>query len=327
MSQQGVIVTGCAGFIGYHVANRLLNEGIQVVGIDNLSSYYDVNLKKARLQKLIDNERFTFVQGSIEDRSIVNSLFTTAVSVETVIHLAAQAGVRQSIEQPESYIGSNITGFLNILEASRSYGVSHLMYASSSSVYGANDKIPYSTEDSTDEPMSFYAVTKKTNELMAFTYNHLYGLRTTGLRFFTVYGPWGRPDMALFRFTEAILAGKPIDIYHNGQHRRDFTYIDDIVEGVLRVMRQLNYGGGSASCDILNIGSGSPILLLDFIEIIERIIGKQAVRNFLPLQAGDLSTTYADMDDFSRVFNWKPATSIEQGIEHFVKWYKSYYHS
>jgi UDP-glucuronate 4-epimerase len=325
-NNESVVVTGCAGFIGYHVAARLLSAGIAVIGIDNLSTYYDVNLKRARLQKLLVFESFTFIEGSIEDRSIVNSLFSTSATIETVIHLAAQAGVRLSIEQPESYISSNITGFLNILEASKSNGVSHLMYASSSSVYGANKKIPYSTGDSTDQPMSFYAVTKKTNELMAATYSHLYGLRTTGLRFFTVYGPWGRPDMALFRFTQAILAGKPLDIYHNGQHRRDFTYIDDIVDGVLRVMQQSQIVSNHSNYNIHNIGSGRPILLLDFIEILERIIGKQAIRNLLPLQAGDVTTTYADMDEFSATFDWKPAVSIEQGIQHFVTWYKSYYH-
>lgn len=324
-NRESVVVTGCAGFIGYHIAARLLREGIAVIGIDNISPYYDVNLKRARLEKLMNFERFTFVKGSIEDRSIVNSLFSTSATIATVIHLAAQAGVRLSIEQPESYIGSNIAGFLNMLEACRSNDVSHLIYASSSSVYGANEKIPYSTEDSTDQPISFYAVTKKTNELMAATYSHLYGLRTTGLRFFTVYGPWGRPDMALFRFTQAILSGKPIDIYHNGQHRRDFTYIDDIVSGVLSVMRQSYIVSSHSNYNIHNLGSGRPILLLDFVEILERIIGKQAVRNFLPLQAGDLTTTYADMHEFSISFDWKPATSIEQGIQYFVTWYKSYY--
>jgi UDP-glucuronate 4-epimerase len=321
-NNESVVVTGCAGFIGYHVTARLLSEGVAVVGIDNMSPYYDVTLKQSRLQQLTHFDRFTFVEGSIEDRSIIDSVFQTSSPITTIVHLAAQAGVRQSIDHPKSYISTNINGFLNILEACRSNSVPHLVYASSSSVYGANAKTPYSTNHSTDDPISFYAVTKKTNELMAASFCHLYGLRTTGLRLFTVYGPWGRPDMALFRFTEAILEGKPIDIYHNGLHQRDFTYIDDVVDGVLKVTKQ---SIAAASHSIYNIGSGRPILLLDFIRILEQIIGRQAIKNFLPLQAGDLPSTYADIEEFSTIFDWKPAINLQQGIENFVSWYKSYY--
>lgn len=331
-----ILVTGAAGFIGFHLTKRLLNEGAQVVGFDNLNDYYDVNLKYARLKQLEDDERFTFVKGDLADRQAIADLFATH-QFDIVVNLAAQAGVRYSLQNPYVYIDSNISGFINILEGCRHNNVKHLVYASSSSVYGANTKMPFSVHHNVDHPVSLYAATKKANELMAHTYSHLYGLPTTGLRFFTVYGPWGRPDMALFLFTKAILEGKPIDVFNNGKMQRDFTYIDDIIEGVYRVMHKLpepnlewngdtpDPGTSRAPYKIYNIGNNNPVELMHFIETIEKCLGKTAEKNFLPIQAGDVPATYADVDDLMRDVGFKPATSVEEGIGRFVEWYREYY--
>ena len=329
-----ILVTGAAGFIGFHLTKRLLNEGAQVVGFDNVNDYYDVNLKYARLKQL-EHERFTFVKGDLADRQAIADLFSTH-SFDIVVNLAAQAGVRYSLQNPYVYIDSNISGFINILEGCRHNNVKHLVYASSSSVYGANTKMPFSIPHNVDHPVSLYAATKKANELMAHTYSHLYGLPTTGLRFFTVYGPWGRPDMALFLFTKAILEGKPIDVFNNGKMQRDFTYIDDIIEGVYRVMHKLpepNFdwsgdtpdpGTSRAPYKIYNIGNNNPVELMHFIETIEKCLGKTAEKNFLPIQAGDVPATYADVDDLMRDVGFKPATSVEEGIGRFVEWYRKF---
>lgn len=331
-----ILVTGAAGFIGFHLTRRLLNEGAQVVGFDNLNDYYDVNLKHARLKQL-ENERFTFVKGDLADRQAIADLFASH-SFDIVVNLAAQAGVRYSLQNPYVYIDSNISGFINILEGCRHNNVKHLVYASSSSVYGANTKMPFSVHDNVDHPVSLYAATKKANELMAHTYSHLYGLPTTGLRFFTVYGPWGRPDMALFLFTKAILEGRPIDVFNNGRMQRDFTYIDDIIEGVYRVMHKLpepnptwsgdtpDPGTSRAPYKIYNIGNNNPVELMHFIEVLEKSLGKKAEKNFLPIQAGDVPATYADVDDLMKDVGFKPATSVEDGISKFVGWYRSYFH-
>ncbi len=330
------LVTGAAGFIGFHVAKRLLGRGDNVVGLDNLNDYYDVTLKKDRLAQLGNQGNFTFVKLDLADREGMESLFADN-KFERVVHLAAQAGVRYSMENPHAYIDSNLLGFTNILEGCRHHKVEHLVYASSSSVYGANTVMPFSVHHNVDHPLSLYAATKKANELMAHTYSHLYGLPTTGLRFFTVYGPWGRPDMALFVFTRAILADKPIDVFNYGNHRRDFTYIDDIVEGVIRTLDhtarpnlewdsgKTDPGTSKAPWRIYNIGSNKPVELMVYIETLEKYLGKQAKKNLLPLQPGDVPDTYADVDDLIKDVDYKPTTSVDDGIAHFVKWYKSYY--
>lgn len=331
-----ILVTGAAGFIGFFLARRLLQAGWEVVGIDNLNSYYDPGLKKARLALLADHPAFTFVHGDLADRELIAALFVTH-GFEAVVNLAAQAGVRYSLENPHSYVDSNVVGFVNLLEGCRHSGVRHLVFASSSSVYGGNISTPFSVHDQVDHPVSLYAATKKANELMAHCYSHLYGLPATGLRFFTVYGPWGRPDMAYFLFTKAILANEPIQVFNNGRMKRDFTYIDDIVEGVVRVIEtppvpkpdwdKANPDPASswAPFQIYNIGNNQQEELLHFIEVLEGLLGKRAVKNFLPMQAGDVVETYANIDELARDMNFRPATTIEVGLEHFVKWYRDYY--
>lgn len=331
-----VVVTGVAGFIGFHVARRLLARGDSVVGLDNLNAYYDVRLKEDRLAQLTNRPQFTFHHLDLADQSGMMALFTQQTP-ERVVHLAAQAGVRYSLTNPHAYVESNLAGFMNLLEACRATHVVHLVYASSSSVYGANTKLPFSVHDNVDHPVSLYAASKKANELMAHTYSHLYNLPTTGLRFFTVYGPWGRPDMALFLFTEAILAGEPINVFNHGKMRRDFTYIDDIVEGVVRVLDHLPHsnpdwtgrtpdpGTSRAPYRIYNIGNNQPVALLDFITTLEQCLGRTAEKRFLPLQAGDVPETYADVDDLMRDVGFRPATPLSTGIARFVEWYRSYY--
>lgn len=327
---QKILVTGCAGFIGFHLSKRLLSDGFSVIGMDNLNDYYDVALKQARLDLLVTDEKFSFTRASLEDQTIINQLFSEH-EPSIVVHLAAQAGVRYSLENPHAYIQSNIVGFMNILEACRHYQIEHLLYASSSSVYGANTNMPFSVEDYVDHPVSLYAATKKANELMAHTYSYLYGLPTTGLRFFTVYGPWGRPDMALFTFTQAILAGEPINIFNSGNMKRDFTYIDDIVEGITRLIPQKPASivsekhTSQAPYKVYNIGNNQPVELMKFISVLEDKLGKKAVKNFLPMQPGDVPETFADIDDLMEDVGFKPATTIEQGIKKFVNWYKDYY--
>jgi len=330
------LVTGAAGFIGMHVSAALLDRGDDVVGLDNLNSYYTVQLKRDRLTQLRQKARFTFQELDLADRERLPQLFTSE-KFDVVINLAAQAGVRYSLTNPHVYVDSNIVGYVNVLEACRHSGVKHLVYASSSSVYGANATMPFSIHHNVDHPLSLYAATKKANELMAHTYSHLYSLPTTGLRFFTVYGPWGRPDMALWLFTRAILNGEPIDVFNNGQMRRDFTYIDDIVQGVIRIADQIPTGDPAwsgtdpdpaTSCGpyrIYNIGNNQPIELLHLIETLERAIGKNAVKNFLPLQPGDVLATYADVDDLIRDVGFRPTTAIEQGVQRFVEWYRRYH--
>jgi UDP-glucuronate 4-epimerase len=331
-----ILVTGAAGFIGFHLAKRLLEQGGEVVGLDNLNDYYDVSLKHARLKLLEECPGFRFVKLDLSDREGMAGLFREE-RFDAVVSLAAQAGVRYSLVNPHAYTESNITGFLNVLEGCRHNGVGHLVYASSSSVYGANTAMPFSVHHNVDHPVSLYAATKKANELMAHTYASLYGLPCTGLRFFTVYGPWGRPDMALFLFTKAILEGSPIDVFNYGKMQRDFTYIDDIVEGVCRVIERPPAGdpawsGGSpdpgtsfAPYRIYNLGNNNPVELLRFIEVLEQALGRQANKNLLPLQAGDVPVTYADVDDLMREVGFRPATSIEDGIGRFVAWYRAYY--
>ncbi|AJY68479.1 NAD-dependent epimerase [Geobacter sulfurreducens] len=331
-----ILVTGAAGFIGFHLTKRLLDRGDRVVGFDNLNDYYDVNLKLDRLRQLEGREGFSFVRASLADRPVLADLFA-GQRFDVVVNLAAQAGVRYSITNPHAYVDSNLVGFINILEGCRHHGVKHLVYASSSSVYGANTAMPFSIHHNVDHPVSLYAATKKANELMAHTYSSLYGLPTTGLRFFTVYGPWGRPDMALFLFTKAILEGRPIDVYNFGKMQRDFTYVDDIVEGVTRVMDRTpepnpawsgarpDPGTSYAPYRIYNIGNNNPVELLAFIEAIEQNLGITAQKNLLPLQAGDVPATYADVDDLMNDVGFKPATPIGEGIERFVEWYRGYY--
>lgn len=330
------LVTGAAGFIGYHVAERLLARGDSVVGFDNLNPYYDVTLKEARLARLTPKENFEFIRADLAYRPAVERCFTES-KPSVVIHLAAQAGVRYSITNPHAYIDSNLLGFINILEGCRHHGVKHLVYASSSSVYGSNKKVPFSEHDNVDHPISLYAATKKANELMAHTYSHLYGLPTTGLRFFTVYGPWGRPDMALFLFTKAILAGNPIDVFNNGDMERDFTYIDDIVEGVLRSAALIpkgvpagSYTGtdpavSTAPYRIYNIGNNNPERLERLIEVLEKKLGRRAERRLLPMQPGDVPRTAADVADLSRDTGFAPSTPIEEGVRRFVDWYLAFY--
>ena len=331
-----ILVTGTAGFIGNSLAIKLLERGDEVIGIDNLNDYYDVSLKQARLARIADHPNFTDLRISLEDRAAIARAFAE-YKPQRVVNLAAQAGVRYSIEHPETYIDSNLVGFLHILEGCRHHGVEHLVYASSSSVYGANTTMPFSVHHNVDHPMSLYAATKKANELMAHTYSSLYQLPTTGLRFFTVYGPWGRPDMALFKFTKNILEGKAIDVFNNGNHRRDFTYIDDIVEGVIRTLDKLpapnpDWNGDApdsatsyAPYRIYNIGNNQPVELMRYIEVLEQCLGKQAEKNMLPLQQGDVPATYADIDDLMRDVGFKPNTPIEKGIDNFVRWYREYY--
>jgi len=330
------LVTGAAGFIGFFVSRYLLNRGEEVIGIDNLNDYYDVELKKARLAHLNNQENFQFHQLNLIDRQQITDLFTET-QPEKVIHLAAQAGVRYSLTNPYSYVDSNVTGFLNILEGCRHFQVKHLVFASSSSVYGANTKMPFSVHDNVDHPVSLYAATKKANELMAHSYSHLYRIPTTGLRFFTVYGPWGRPDMALFLFTQAILAGRPINVFNSGKMRRDFTYIDDMTEGIVRVLDKIpdvnpNWSGdrpdpssSSAPYKIYNIGNNRPVELGYFIEVLESCLGIKAQKNMLPLQPGDVLETYADITDLEQDVGFRPKTPIEVGIQQFVDWYRAYY--
>jgi UDP-glucuronate 4-epimerase len=331
-----ILVTGSAGFIGAALTLRLLERGDAVVGYDNLNDYYDVNLKRARLARLQAYPSFTEVRANLEDRATLTETVAQH-QPRRVVNLAAQAGVRYSIQNPHAYVDSNLVGFVNLLEACRHHGVEHLVYASTSSVYGANTRMPFSVHDNVDHPVSLYAATKKANELMAHTYSHLYGLPTTGLRFFTVYGPWGRPDMALFLFTRAILAGEPINVFNYGQHRRDFTYIDDIVEGVVRVLDQVaapnpDWSGDTpdsatslAPYRLYNIGSHRPVELLRYIEVLEDCLGRKATRNLLPMQLGDVPDTYADVEALVADVGYQPATPIEEGIARFVAWYREYY--
>ena len=331
-----ILVTGAAGFIGFHVAMRLLKRGDQVLGVDNLSDYYDIRLKEDRLAQLQPFSDFQFQRIDLADRKAVADLFANH-AIQRVVHLAAQAGVRYSLTNPHAYGESNFSGFLNILEGCRHSKVTHLVFASSSSVYGGNTRMPFSVSQNVDHPLSLYAASKKANELMAHTYAHLYGLPSTGLRFFTVYGPWGRPDMALFLFTKAIFDGKPIDVFNFGKMRRDFTYIDDIVEGVVRVLDQParantewsgdcpDPGSSSAPYRIYNIGNHRSVELVRFIEVLEHAIGKKAERRLLPLQPGDVPATYADIDALARDVGFQPSTPIEVGIPRFVEWYRKYY--
>jgi UDP-glucuronate 4-epimerase len=331
-----ILVTGAAGFIGFHVAKRLLDRGETVIGLDNLNDYYDVRLKEARLAQLTPHERFRFVKLDLANRQGIHDLFTD-VPIRRVVHLAAQAGVRYSLVNPYAYTESNIEGFLNILEGCRHASIEHLVYASSSSVYGGNTQMPFSIHDNVDHPVSLYAATKKANELMAHCYAHLYRIPCTGLRFFTVYGPWGRPDMALFIFTKAILEGTPIEVFNHGKMQRDFTYIDDIVEGVIRTLdrsatpnpswsgERPDPGTSSAPARIYNIGNHQPAELMRFIEVLEQALGRKAEKKLMPLQPGDVPATYADIDDLSRDVGFTPATPIEEGIPRFVKWYREFY--
>ncbi|QGH63493.1 NAD-dependent epimerase [Serratia proteamaculans] len=330
------LVTGAAGFIGYHTAERLLAAGHQVVGIDNLNDYYDVGLKMARLELLADKPAFRFIKLDLADREGMAQLFAEH-KFQRVIHLGAQAGVRYSLENPLAYADSNLIGHLNVLEGCRHNKVEHLLYASSSSVYGLNRKLPFATEDSVDHPISLYAATKKANELMSHSYSHLYGLPTTGLRFFTVYGPWGRPDMALFKFTKAILAGESIDVYNHGEMHRDFTYIDDIAEAIVRLqaiipqpnaawtVEQGSPASSSAPYHVYNIGNSNPVKLMEYISALEQALGIEARKNMLPMQPGDVLDTSADTAELYRVIGFKPETGVEEGVKRFVEWYKSFY--
>lgn len=331
-----ILVTGAAGFIGSKLSERLLARGDDVLGYDNLNAYYDPALKEARLARLQPLPGFRFVRGNLEDRPALEAAFD-GFAPERVVNLAAQAGVRYSLENPQAYVDSNITGFVNVLEACRHRGIGHLVYASSSSVYGANRKLPFAVEDSVDHPVSLYAASKKANELMAHTYSHLFGLPTTGLRFFTVYGPWGRPDMALFLFTRNILAGKPIEVFNHGRHTRDFTYIDDIVEGVIRTLDRPpgadpshdpmapSPATSSAPFRVYNIGNHQPVQLLDYIDTLERCLGRKAEKILLPLQPGDVPDTCADVSALMRDTGYRPDTPVATGIARFVEWYRAFY--
>lgn len=333
-----VLVTGAAGFIGFHLSSRLLSQGHEVVGLDNLNDYYDVSLKQARLKQLEGHSNFRLVKADLADRTKMEEVFRND-QYERVFHLAAQAGVRYSLTNPHVYIESNLVGFLHILEGCRHAQVPHLIYASSSSVYGANTQMPFSVHDRVDHPVSLYAATKKANELMAHTYSHLYRIPTTGLRFFTVYGPWGRPDMALFLFSKAILTGKPIELFNFGKMERDFTYIDDIIEGVVRVGEKIpapdpNWSSrnpdpatSSAPYRIFNIGNNNPVALLKLLDTLEQCLGKKGERRLVPIQPGDVPATYADVDDLMKEVGFKPATPIEEGVRRFVDWYRGYYRS
>ena len=331
-----VLVTGAAGFIGSHLSERLLARGDEVLGYDNLNAYYDPALKEARLARLMPQDGFSFVRASLEDRAALEAAFDD-FRPQRVVNLAAQAGVRYSLENPHAYIESNIVGFLNILEACRHRGIEHLVYASSSSVYGANRKLPFAVEDSVDHPVSLYAASKKANELMAHTYSHLFGLPTTGLRFFTVYGPWGRPDMALFLFTKKILAGEPIDVFNHGHHTRDFTYVDDIVEGVIRTLDRVpgpdpaydplapTPASSLAPYRVYNIGNHQPVQLVRYLEVLEDCLGRKAEKRLLPMQPGDVPDTEADVEALRRDTGYSPATPIETGVRRFVEWYRAFY--
>jgi UDP-glucuronate 4-epimerase len=329
-----ILVTGAAGFIGFHLSQRLLKEGFKVTGLDNLNDYYDVTLKHGRLEQLGIHRRedgetssdhdFTFRKGELSDRVFMDELFKKG-NFDVVVNLAAQAGVRYSLENPHAYIESNIDGFLNILEGCRHNKVEHLVYASSSSVYGSNKEMPFKTSDRVDNPVSLYAATKKSNELMAHTYSHLYGIPATGLRFFTVYGPWGRPDMALFIFTKAIVEDKPIQVFNHGEMQRDFTYIDDIVESITRLIPKTPSGGNGAPHNLFNIGHNSPVKLMDFISEIEKNLGKEAEKKMMPIQPGDVPATWADVSDLFDMIDYKPRVGIEEGVRKFVEWYRSYY--
>jgi len=331
-----ILITGAAGFIGSALSERLLERGDEVIGIDNLNAYYDVRLKHARLARLKSRANFVFLRASIENREAITKAFRQHRPAR-VVNLAAQAGVRYSLENPYAYVESNLVGFINILEACRHHGVQSLVYASSSSVYGSNRKLPFSVRDSVDHPVSLYAATKKANELMAHTYSHLFRLPTTGLRFFTVYGPWGRPDMALFLFTRKILAGEPIDVFNHGRHTRDFTYIDDIVEGIVRTIDRVpgadssfdphapEPGTSSAPYRVYNIGNQRQVKLERYIEIIEQCLGKKALKNLLPMQPGDVPDTWADVSELTRDTGYAPSTPVEVGIERFIEWYRMYY--
>lgn len=332
-----VLVTGTAGFIGSHVAMRLLERGDEVIGFDSLSDYYDVNLKKARLARFMGHPNYTHIQSDLADRDAVETAFATH-KPQRVINLAAQAGVRYAAENPHVYVSSNVTGFLHILESCRHHGVEHLVFASTSSVYGANTKMPFSEHQPTEHPLTLYAATKKANEMMAHSYAHLYGIPATGLRFFTVYGPWGRPDMALFLFTKAILAGQPIQVFNHGHHKRSFTYVDDIVEGVLRTLdavpgKNADWNGrapdpassGVAPYRIYNIGNEQPVQLLSYIQVLEQCLGRKAQMELLPLQAGDVPDTEADVSELIAAVNYRPTVSVEHGVSQFVQWYQSYY--
>ncbi len=324
-----ILVTGAAGFIGFHLSQQLLANGETVIGIDNLNDYYDVSLKQARLEQLFSHKNFQFFQLDLANRSKLDELFANC-KPDVVIHLAAQAGVRYSITHPHAYVDSNLVGFTNILEGCRHAEVQHFVYASSSSVYGANTKIPFAVGDRVDHPVSLYAATKKANELMAYTYSHLYQIPTTGLRFFTVYGPWGRPDMAYFSFTKSILSGKPIKVFNYGKMRRDFTYIDDIIEGIIRVTYKIPQSNliaekKSAPYKIYNIGNNQPVNLVDFIETLEKHLGIKAQKELLPMQPGDVPETYADIEDLMKDTGFKPKVSLDVGLKHFVDWYRSYY--
>lgn len=348
-----ILVTGTAGFIGLHLVNQLINRGDEVVGLDAINDYYDVRLKYGRLEftgiakediaynKMVQSSKFLnyrFIQLNLEDRENINKLFETE-KFDRVCNLAAQAGVRYSLTNPHAYVESNIVGFVNLLEACRHFAIQHFVYASSSSVYGLNEKQPFSTDQNVDHPISLYAASKKSNELMAHTYSHLFNMPTTGLRFFTVYGPWGRPDMALFLFTKAIYEGKPIDVFNHGKMERDFTYVADIVDGVVRVIdnppaEDTSWNGlnsdpskSKAPYKIYNIGNSRPVRLMDFIEALEKAIGKTATKNFLPLQQGDVLSTWADVSDLTKDLGYKPHTTVEEGIGHFVSWYRAFYKS
>lgn len=331
-----ILVTGAAGFIGAATAHHLLDRGDEVVGLDNLNAYYDPSLKQARLARLEARKGFRFVKLSLEDRAGMEALFSRE-RFPRVVHLAAQAGVRYAAENPHSYVDSNLVGTLHVLEGCRHHGCGHLVYASTSSVYGGNTRMPFSVHDNVDHPLSLYAATKKANELMAHSYSHLFGLPTTGLRFFTVYGPWGRPDMALFKFTRAILEGKPIEVFNYGRHRRDFTYVDDIVAGVVRALDKPaapapafdpetpDPASSSAPWRIYNIGCSSPVDLMVYIETLEKCLGRTAEKTMLPLQPGDVPDTWADVEDLARDVGYRPATTVQEGVARFVEWYRSYY--
>ncbi|MGH8564937.1 MAG: NAD-dependent epimerase [Gammaproteobacteria bacterium] len=331
-----ILVTGAAGFIGAASSISLLERGDEVIGLDNLNDYYEVSLKEARMARLYGHPRFRFLRVDVSDRAAMEQVFATE-QPERVMHLAAQAGVRYSLTHPHAYVDANLVGFMNILEGCRQNGVEHLVYASSSSVYGANTRMPFSVHDNVDHPLSLYAATKKANELMAHTYSHLYGLPVTGLRFFTVYGPWGRPDMSLFSFTRSILAGQPIEVFNYGHHRRDFTYIDDLVEGITRVIDAVarpnpawssdspDPGTSRAPYRLYNIGNHNPVNLLRFIEVLEGCLGRVAVKKLLPMQPGDVPDTYADVKDLVDDVGYRPATPVEVGVERFVNWYRDYY--
>jgi UDP-glucuronate 4-epimerase len=336
-SERLVLVTGAAGFIGFHLAKNLLENGTKVVGLDNMNPYYDVRLKNDRLSLLQANEAFTFLKMDIANRADIEKLFKE-YQFQVVVNLAAQAGVRHSLKDPHSYVDANLVGFVNLLEGCRHSGVGHLVFASSSSVYGANSRLPFSVHQNVDHPLSLYAATKKSNELLAHSYSHLYRIPTTGLRFFTVYGPWGRPDMAAFLFTKAILAGEPIKVFNYGKMKRDFTYIDDIVEGVIRTMDKIpdpspdwngddpDPGTSLAPYRLYNIGNNNPVDLEYFIEVIEKALGRKAQKEFLPMQMGDVPATCAEVDDLAQAVGFSPATPIEKGVERFVEWYKWYHH-